>query len=112
MRVMEVGLNEIAKELAIPIHLPSWDAKLKKIEQSLIAANQPGTLPAAKRDFFNQVTAHWRAVQTAWRNPTMHVEKKYTPQEATEIFNAVTGFIRHLATQISESPSPTGPPTT
>ena len=41
-------------------------------------------------------------VKTAWRNPTMHIEKTYTPQRAEEILLAVKSFMAHLATKICE----------
>ncbi len=101
MRVMELGLNVVAKALDCSPHLPSWDAKLKKIEDALTGVKQPA-LPVEKVRFFSEVLVRWRAVQTAWRNPTMHVEKKYTLEEARETFSAVRSFMRHLATQLAE----------
>jgi hypothetical protein len=35
----------------------------------------------------------------------MHVEKKYTEEEALDIFNAVRAFMRHLAMKLAEQES-------
>jgi len=57
-----------------------------------------------KRDepFLREVLGHLQAVKVAWRNPTMHIVNVYTLEQAEEIFNAVRGFMRHLATRLSE----------
>jgi hypothetical protein len=89
---MEVGLDFLADRLNVPPHQPSWDAKLKKIE---IAQE---TLPPRDHTGLHEARANLRAVQVAWRNPTRHVEKVYTEEVATDILNAVKGFMRHLAT--------------
>ncbi|HMH50637.1 MAG TPA: hypothetical protein VK548_10420 [Candidatus Acidoferrum sp.] len=97
MRVMEIGLNAVCVELGVPIYLPSWDAKLKKVDTALEGlAQQQGTLPRKRWGFFREVNVNWRSVQTAWRNQTMHIEKTYTQERAKEIHDAVKGFMRHL----------------
>jgi hypothetical protein len=101
MRVMELGLNAVARALDCSPHLPSWDAKLKKIEDALTGVKQ-SSLAAERVRFFSEVLVRWRAVQTAWLNPTMHVEKKYTLGEARETFSTARSFMRHLATQLGE----------
>lgn len=94
MRVMEIGLDALMLKLSLPAHLPSWDAKLKKIEDELDRLSSDRT--SAEVDFYRQALANYRAVQTAWRNPTMHVEKIYTEEMAAEIVAAVKGFMRHV----------------
>jgi hypothetical protein len=39
-------------------------------------------------------------------NPTMHVESKYTDEEAEHIFIAVRGFMKKLASRMDESGQP------
>lgn len=51
---------------------------------------------------FEGLVASLDAVKVAWRNPTMHVENKYLPEEAEHIFVAVKGFMRALAERCDE----------
>jgi len=102
MRAMESGLRSLGASLNDPVDPktnPTWerilgrcDAELKKpfLDQSPTWQSNP--------QFFAEATANLRAVKTAWRNPVMHVEQKYTPAHAEEIWNSVRTFVRHLAT--------------
>jgi hypothetical protein len=55
---------------------------------------------AADEPFFSTATVNLRAVKDAWRNPTMHVERVYDEELATELWGAVRAFMRHLATKL------------
>jgi hypothetical protein len=46
------------------------------------------------------------AVKDAWRNPTMHIETKYTPEEASNIFATVRGFMKKVAGRMDENGEP------
>lgn len=107
MRIMENGLQALGKSLndpnLNPKKNPSWDAMLKKC---LVELQKPlaDRCTEWKSDdvFFSQATGNLLAVKNAWRNPTMHIGEKYTDEEASDIFLAVRGFMRHLATKLSE----------
>jgi hypothetical protein len=107
MRVMEIGLKVIGKSLNDPNLMAttnkSWNIILQKSEKELqkpLAGRSPEW---AKDDsFFASAIAMLRAVKDAWRNPTMHVENIYTEEQAEDIWNAVRGFMRHLATKLKE----------
>jgi hypothetical protein len=107
MRVMEFGLHSLSLSLNDPNLNPkknrSWDSMLKKCDGEL-RKNFNERCDEWRRDdqFFSNVTANLRAVKDAWRNPTMHVEKKYTGEEAFDIFNSVRAFMRHLAAKLKE----------
>lgn len=82
MRVMEVGLRALAKSLndprLDPKTNPTWHNILKKGDEELqkpIAQRAPEWV--ADDHFFSEAQANLRAVQYAWRNPTMHVEINY-----------------------------------
>jgi hypothetical protein len=107
MRTLEVGLRALGRSLndstLDPKINPSWEKILSRCDDEQ-------RLPLAKRSaewrsdekFFSAATANLRAVKDAWRNPTMHVEQKYNEEEAREIYSAARGFMRHLATKLSE----------
>ena len=40
------------------------------------------------------------AVKNAWRNPTMHIEKRYDQDEATLILKSVEAFMRRMSTKL------------
>jgi hypothetical protein len=103
MRIMEFGLKIIAKELAVNTDTNrSWDAILKKVKDA-IAEKHPRD---EWTDFYNGVAARLYGVKDAWRNPTMHIEKNYGEEEALDIFNNVSSFMRHLSTKLSEPINP------
>jgi hypothetical protein len=104
MRVMEIGLTALGARLAVPMtHKPGWEGILKK-------ANGQMTLPNDKKDpdwikdeaFLSDAMAMLIAVKTAWRNPTMHMEKTYTDEQAKRIWESVRGFMQQLATGLHE----------
>jgi len=106
MRIMEAGLRYLCVEAAsFGISIPdpdsnrSWSGWLDPIEKELRKDRKLKTAEwNAIEPAYAQVAAHLRTVSTAWRNPTMHVGTKYTPEEAEDIFNATRGFMRHLST--------------
>jgi len=104
MRVMELGL----RTLGDAVHLSAttnrtWDAVLKKCDDE---AKKPFKERSPEwqsdEEFFAGAAAMLRSVKDAWRNPTMHVEKVYTAEQVEDVWNAVKGFMRHLATKLPE----------
>jgi hypothetical protein len=107
MRVMEAALRSIARSLTDPsldpARNPSWENILKKCDRELAKPIAERSAQWRSNDaFFSTAIANLRAVKNAWRNPTMHVEKTYSDEEALEIWNAVKGFVRHIATKLDE----------
>ncbi len=45
-------------------------------------------------------------VKIAWRNPTMHIVRHYSAEEAEEVFRAVRTFMKRLAERFSEKTKP------
>jgi hypothetical protein len=106
MRVMEVGLRALAASLndsrLDPKRNPSWDAILKKCDEELLKPMRDRAEEWREDDaFYSTASAQLHAVKDAWRNPTMHVERKYTTEEAEEVWNAVRAFMRHLSKKLS-----------
>ena len=115
MRVMEIGLSAVSECLQIenPVKQDrSWGAILRLIKDDMAARSRPKT-PArpwssksADQALFESLYGSLDAVKVAWRNPTMHVEKKYLPDEAEHIFVSVRGFMKTLASRCDESGLP------
>lgn len=101
MRVMEAALKRLAKALDVA-YAPSWESYLRKINERIDAKHQTKSVEW-KRDeaFFRDLAGDLGLVKLAWRNPTMHIERRYSPDEAHEIFVAVKAFCRRLAGHVS-----------
>lgn len=97
MRVMEVGLKDLAKRLKIG-YQPDWGAYLREIQQRVGAKRKTKSI-RWKRDepFFLDVSGDLLTVKQAFRNRTMHVGRKYGSEEAEEIFRGVRSFMQRLA---------------
>jgi hypothetical protein len=100
MRVMEVGLHALAKDLKIG-YAPSWESYLKKIEEELKVKHSARTAWWKKHGpFYRDLSGDLVAVKNAWRNPTMHIEKRYDQDEATLILKSVEAFMRRMSTKL------------
>lgn len=111
MRVLEVGIQSARKCLGIPDPIKdaerNWGAILRKFKAELERRNAvPSNWNGEDRRFFEEVYASLDAVRNVWRNPTMHVENKYTVEEADHIFSAVRGFMKKLSGRMDEGGLP------
>jgi hypothetical protein len=107
MRVMEIGLRALGNSLKDPTldpkNNPNWGTILRRCDEELKLPSPKRSLDwAAHEQFYCDATANLRAVKDAWRNRTMHVERDYDEDESLDVFNAVRGFMRQLATKLHE----------
>ncbi len=104
MRIMEAGLKLLAKDKAIGIpYAPSWESYLTQINAKLAEKYKSKSKKwKAVEPFFKEAAAHLSAVKIAWRNPTMHIVRSYTFDEAESAFQSVKTFMQHLATRLKE----------
>ena len=102
MRVMEVGLKALGKALNIP-YAPSWEAYLTQISAN-IAKKHKNKTATWKRDekFYRDLSGDLLIAKQAWRNPTMHVDRKYSAEEAEQIFVASKNFMARLAEHFTQ----------
>jgi hypothetical protein len=96
MRVMEAALKELARLTDIP-YAPSWESYIKQITDKVSQQHKHKGIKW-KRDepFFKEVLGDLQAIKIAWRNPTMHIVRRYSVDEADDIFRAVRGFTKRL----------------
>ncbi len=113
MRVMEVGIRAVARCLSVPDPVKAvgknWGMILKNILAARTAKSSATPKTWACLDdeaYFDAVYATLDAVRNAWRNTTMHVENKYTAEEAEHILVAVRSFMMRLATRMDEQGMP------
>jgi hypothetical protein len=99
LRIMEAGLKIVAQTLSIATDTNrSWDSLLRKIT----SADHVQHPRDEWTEFYTDIGARLHTVKDAWRNPTMHIERSYVAEEALDIFNGVSSFMRHLATRLRE----------
>jgi hypothetical protein len=108
MRAVETGLKAVAKNLgltAIRDDSWSWGSVLAQVNTAIQKNKAKKPKPAKWKErepFLTDVSVHLQTIKTAWRNPTMHTVKTYSPEEAIEVFSATRGFMRHLAERLNE----------
>jgi hypothetical protein len=102
MRVMEAALKALAHAVGVT-EQNDWGSYLKKIDSELDKRKNLSGAHTPEDQFYSEASAQFDHVRRAWRNPTMHIEKSYSPQRADEILIAVKSFLAVLATKISES---------
>jgi hypothetical protein len=102
MRVLEVGLKALARALDIP-YAPSWESYLKQISTKIGEDHKKKSLKWKREEkFYRDLSGDLLTVKQAWRNPTMHVDRKYSVDEAEQIFNAAKHFMQRLADHFTE----------
>ncbi|MFT4097400.1 MAG: hypothetical protein QM651_09760 [Rhodoblastus sp.] len=111
MRLLEIGIHAISSCLAIPDPVSpaarNWGAILKAIRAG-IDQKWPTQADKLSPDYalFDALHASLDAAKHPWRNATMHVENKYTHDEASHILMAVKGFMTKLASRCDEQGNP------
>lgn len=106
MRVMEVGLKVLSRELDIP-YAPSWESHLSQIQTKIGERHASKSRTWKKKEpIFKEMAGDLTAIKLCWRNPTMHIVRSYEPGEAREIFMAVQRFMQRMASQFKEKGRP------
>jgi hypothetical protein len=101
MRSCEVGLRALGKAIGIGKQ-NDWGSYLREIPKELEKRAKASGTRTADEQFYSEAAASFDHLKRAWRNPTMHVDRAYSPERAEEIFFAVRSIMRLLATRISE----------
>jgi hypothetical protein len=99
MRVLEVGLNTLAKELNVDFARRNWENVINDIEAEIKEINGPtwGGDWKQKQQFYSGAAKDFRYFKDAWRNHAMHYHEHYDPSEAKTILDHVKTFMEQLA---------------
>ena len=100
-RVVEVGLRVTADNLGLPKR-HDWGKHLEDIEKELAKRYKASGKHTPEEEFLSQSAIHIGHIKVAWRNPSMHVDKRYDLTQAENIFHEICLFMQHLATQLHE----------
>ena len=111
IRCLEAGIRALARCLSIPDPTKAsgrnWGSMLKDIKDA-IDKKWPTSSHRLSGDgeFFENAYAALASMQNPWRNATMHLDQKYTVEEARNIFEVVKGFMARLASRMDEDGLP------
>jgi hypothetical protein len=94
-KVEEAGLKALATKLGVgPKN--DWGKYLSDIDSELQKRYKASGARSPDEQFYAEAKITFDAMRRAWRNPSMHVEKNYSPERAEEILVSVRAFMRHL----------------
>jgi len=103
MRALETPIFLLATILGHTPDKAAWGEILRDI-RPLIAA-LPNAHP--QQQILSEAAVQFRFFKNAWRDHAMHGKRRYTPDEAMVIYNAVKAFMESLAPHLHEERSPT-----
>jgi hypothetical protein len=106
MRITESALRAVHHCLAIPVPMQGNDRNWGTIANRIREEIKTRGKSFAERDLFQEIYARLDAVKDAWRNSTMHVEAKYTSDEAEAILLSVRAFMTKVASRMDENGLP------
>jgi hypothetical protein len=111
IRCLEAGIRAMARCLGIPDPMRAnertWGKALESIEKE-IKRRWPYANNRMSGDgqTFDELYATLAAIQNPYRNVTMHLEAKYTSEEAEHIFAMVKGLMTRIASRMDENGEP------
>jgi hypothetical protein len=105
MRILEKGLQILAKTLGVRYDNTNWGSVILNIETEIkkIDKNTAGDGWKEKEKFYSEAALQFRYFKNAWRNYVMHAIDIYDDQQAESIFQHVKEFMNHLATELQEN---------
>lgn len=106
MRCMECGLVAISRCLGIPDPIKpidrTWGKMMDVIWGVITSKWDSADRLHGDGELFDDLYASMDAMKNPWRDATMHVQKKYTHEEAEHIFASVRGFMMKLSARCDE----------
>lgn len=111
IRCLEAGIGALSRCLDIPDPTKasgrSWMKLLDALREG-IDVRWPTSSHRMKGDgeFFDNAYAALAAMQNPWRNATMHLDQKYTLEEARHICDVVRGFMIRVSSRMDENGLP------
>jgi len=106
MRAVEAALRAVRLCLGATAPLVAqgrnWGSILTELRS--LRTGSPPKWP--ENDYFSGLYASMEAVMHAWRNSTMHIENKYTREEAESIRDCVKALLQRVASRMDEQGMP------
>lgn len=112
IRCLEAGIRAVARSLNIPDPIKgsdrSWGKTLGVIKTEIDKrwpASSAGRM-SGDGQFFDEFYGSLSGMQNPYRNATMHLDHKYTEDEAEQILIVVKGIMRKVASRMDEQGEP------
>ena len=104
MRILEIGLAILAKQLGVSSDQANWQNIIDQIEKELAEFEKKATRRqrATTLKFYSGAAVQFRYFKDAWRNHVAHVRDVYDEEDAERIFRSVKDFMIQLATELKE----------
>lgn len=103
MRVLEIGLHEMAKTVGLSeteIGFENWKIIIDQIEKKTKEFDELTPKSATKSktlQFYSELATNFRLFKDAWRNHVSHSRTNYDERDAIIIYNNVQAFMQTLA---------------
>lgn len=111
LRVLEAAVYALSRCLGLPDPIKgadrTWGKMLGLVRDSL-EARWParGGRMAGDARVFDEIYGALAGMQNPYRNSTMHLASKYTPEEARHIYDLVKGLMKRVAARMDEQGNP------
>jgi hypothetical protein len=110
LRCLEAAMRAISRCLGIPDPIKgtdrSWGNALKAIADEIENRWPRKMRVSGDGVLFERYHATLAAMANPYRNATMHLEDKYTEEEARSLLEIVRGYIKGVATRMDEDGNP------
>lgn len=105
MRITEAAVKALGAAIGCPVSgNANWGNVFKQFDRQLAlpAMQRPGHWQQHS-SFLENIGGHLRAVKSAWRNDTMHLDRSYNEEEASHLLAVVPTFMRELSAHLDET---------
>ncbi len=106
MRVFEIGARAVYHHLQIPTPLIGNDRNLGTVLRRIHDEIEKRGKKWPEYEALTEIWLSLDAVKNVWRNVTMHVEAKYTPEEANRIHHTIQGVMYRITSRMDENGVP------
>lgn len=105
MRVMEKALQAVSLSLRVSLDTnKNWGDLLTAINPHVLKHDpQAERIYKSHQVFFDDVRVTLAAVKDAWRNATMHIDRRYDESESEDVLRTVKTFMGTVAKSIDEN---------
>ena len=105
MRVLEYGLEALAKDVSLNFDVQQWGNIIDQIEKEIKTIRVTMSRGLAKNErlqFLSESAKEFTYFKDGWRNYVAHRRVKYDGHQALSVINHVKAFMIHLSTKIAE----------
>jgi hypothetical protein len=110
VRCLEAALKANAKCLDIPdptlANDRNWGNMLSAIEKKMDSRWPKKTRLGGDVSYFERIFAALNAIKNPYRNGTMHLEMKFTEEEAKYMLEMISGLMKQIASRMDENGLP------